>query len=83
MRTNARKRIDLTTKLRRDWCELIDECILGAQAERDREILKMALLDGKTNAWIAEHTEPQMSEAQVQRVVKKRTEELYKAWKRT
>ena len=53
---------------------LIAEHITGRNAKRDRNILRMHFLDGITNREIAEIVD--MSEAQIQRIVRKRGDAL-------
>lgn len=53
---------------------LISEYVTGKNAKRDREILRMHFLDGLCNREIAEIID--MSEAQVQRIVRKRGDKL-------
>ena len=54
--------------------ELIGEYVTGKHAKRDREILRLHFLDGLCNREIAEIVD--MSEAQIQRIVRKRGDEL-------
>lgn len=69
---------DITTyeRSRSDWETLIDEWTIGKNAERDRKMLKMSLLDGKTYEVIAELLG--MSPRQVARIIPKRQAYLFK-----
>ena len=53
---------------------LIAEHITGKHAKRDREILRLHFLDGLCNREIAEAMD--MSETQIQRIVRKRGDKL-------
>lgn len=53
---------------------LIGEYVTGKNGKRDREILRLHFLDGLCNREIAEIMD--MSEAQIQRIVKKRGDKL-------
>lgn len=68
----------MTTKLdslsRSDWINLIDEWIIGRNAERDRAILKRRLLDGLTYEKLAEEFD--MSVRQIKNIVYKGTSRL-------
>lgn len=57
-----------------DMDKLIGEYVVGKNAKRDREILRLHFLDGLSNREIAEAVD--MSEAQIQRIVRKRGDEL-------
>lgn len=53
---------------------LIGEYVVGKNGKRDREILRLHFLDGLSNREIAEIMD--MSEAQIQRIVRKRGDKL-------
>ena len=55
--------------------EIISEWIHN---DRDRLILSLRLIDGKTFEQIAEHKDVDMSDRQVRRIVLKLQEELFK-----
>ena len=55
---------------------LIDEWIIGKHAERDRDILRLRLLDGLTYEKIAEKKD--MSVRQIKNIVYKRQEVVFK-----
>lgn len=55
---------------------LIDEWIVGNHAQRDRQLLKMRLIDGLTYEQLADVGE--LSVTQVKRIIQKRTEQLYR-----
>lgn len=55
---------------------LIDEWIIGRNAERDRKILKRRLLDGITFERLAEEFD--MSVRQIKNIVYKRQEQIYR-----
>ena len=57
-----------------DMDYLIGEYVTGKNGKRDREILRLHFLDGICNREIAERMD--MSEAQIQRIVRKRGDEL-------
>jgi len=59
---------------RSDWSVLIDEWIIGRNAERDRRILKRRLLDGLTYERLAEEFD--MSVRQIKNIVYKGTSKL-------
>lgn len=54
---------------------LIDEWVFSA---RDRQILRLKLLDGQTYEQIAEAVRPQMSPRQIKRIVNCRVDDLLK-----
>nr|DAU54990.1 MAG TPA: ECF sigma factor [Caudoviricetes sp.] len=54
---------------------LIDEWVFSA---RDRQILRLKLLDGQTYEQIAEAVRPQMSPRQIKRIVTYRVDDLLK-----
>lgn len=54
--------------------KLIGEYVTGKNGKRDREILRLHFLDGLCNREIAEIMD--MSEAQIQRIVRKRGDKL-------
>lgn len=56
--------------------KLIDEWTIGKNAKRDREILKLRLLDGLTYEKIAEKKE--MSVRQIKNIVYKRQEVVFR-----
>lgn len=55
---------------RSDICDMIDEWVVGRNAERDRAILKRRLVDGVTYERLAEEFD--LSPRQVQNVMYKR-----------
>lgn len=55
---------------------LMDEWIIGKNGKRNKEILKLALLDGISQERIAE--EYDMSVRQIQNIIYKTQEQLYK-----
>ena len=55
---------------------LIDEYVVGKNAERDRKILKRRLIDGLTYERLAEEFD--LSTVHVKTIVKKRQERLFK-----
>ena len=55
---------------------LIDEWIIGKHAERDRDILRLRLLDGLTYEKIAEKKD--MSVRQIKNIVYKRQEVVFR-----
>lgn len=55
---------------------LIDEYVVGRNAERDRNILKRRLIDGLTYERLAEEFD--LSTVHVKEIVKKRQEKLFK-----
>lgn len=55
--------------------DLIDEWVIGRNAERDRKILKRRLLDGITFDRLAEEFE--LSVRQVKNIVYRREDELF------
>ena len=57
-----------------DMDKLIGEYVIGKNGKRDREILRLHFLDGITNREIAERLD--MSETQIQRIVRKRGDEI-------
>ena len=57
-----------------DMERLIGEYVVGKNGKRDREILRLHFLDGLSNREIAEIMD--MSEAQIQRIVRKRGDKL-------
>lgn len=59
-----------------DWANLIDECIIGKNAYRDREILKDSLLHGIPYEKIAENYK--MSSVQIGRIVRRTEKILFK-----
>ena len=59
-----------------DWAKLIDECIIGKNAYRDREILKDSILHGYTYDNIAEKNG--MSTRQICRIVNRTQKILFK-----
>lgn len=61
---------------RTDICILIDEWIVGKNAERDREILKRRLVDGLTYERLAEEFD--MSVRQISNIVYKRQDQLFR-----
>ena len=61
---------------RTEICNLIDEWIIGRNAERDREILKRRLIDGLTYEDLAE--EFNLSVRQISNILYKRQEQLFK-----
>lgn len=61
---------------RTDICILIDEWIVGRNAERDREILKRRLVDGLTYERLAEEFD--MSVRQISNIIYKRQEVLFR-----
>lgn len=61
---------------RSQWEHLIDEWIIGAHAERDRNILKRRLHDGLIYDLLAE--EFSLSVRQVKTIVEKRKAELFR-----
>lgn len=65
------------TELSRSEIEkLIDEWIIGKHAERDRDILRLRLLDGLTYEKIAEKKE--MSVRQIKNIIYKRQEIVFR-----
>ena len=64
---------------RSEWERLIDEWIIGRNAERDRAIIKRKLLDGATFLSIAEEFD--LSFQQVQNIVYKCENRLLKVIK--
>ena len=65
---------ELFSKSRSEWERIIDEHIIGKNAERNRKILKLKLLDGVTHEKIAEEID--ISVIQVKRVVRDGTETI-------
>lgn len=63
-------------KSRSEIDRLIDEWIIGRNAERDRMILKRRLLDGITYDCLAEEFD--LSVRQVKNIVYRREDELFK-----
>lgn len=63
-------------KSRSEIDRLIDEWIIGRNAERDRMILKRRLLDGITYDRLAEEFD--LSVRQVKNIVYRREDELFK-----
>ena len=61
---------------RTEVCDLIDEWIIGRNAERDRGILKRRLVDGLTYEQLAEEFD--MSVRQISNIVYKRQEVLFR-----
>lgn len=61
---------------RTDIEELIDEWIIGANAERDRNILKRRLIDGRSYYQLSDEFE--LSLPQIKSIVKKRQDYLFK-----
>lgn len=61
---------------RKDLEFLIDQWVIGRNAERNRQILKRALLDGVTQERIAE--EYSLSVRGVQNIIYKAQEQLFK-----
>ena len=61
---------------RTEICLLIDEWILGRNAERDRQILKRRLVDGLTYEQLAEKFD--MSVRQIANIIYKRQDILFK-----
>lgn len=61
-------------KPRSEWERIINEWIIGKNAERDRDILIKNLLDGVTYERLAEHYE--IEPRQVGRIVTKRMQNL-------
>ena len=57
-----------------DMDKLSGEYVIGKNGKRDREILRLHFLDGITNREIAERLD--MSETQIQRIVRKRGDEI-------
>lgn len=57
------------------WSDAIDRYVVGFRAERNREILKYALIHGMTYEQIAEKIG--MSVSQIKRVVYKAQEQLF------
>ena len=70
------KNIELYDLSRSEWENLIDEWIVGRNAERNRQILKRRLLDGICYEPLAEEFD--LSVQQVKTVVYKATEKLIK-----
>lgn len=66
--------IETYNKPRSEWEHLINEWIIGKNAERDRDILKRNLLDGITLEKLAEHHE--ITPRQASRIVAKRMQNL-------
>ena len=58
------------------WEHLIDEYVFGTNGERDREILKGAILYGKTYEKLAEDFS--LSTEQIKKIVHKRRNVLFK-----
>lgn len=67
------KKMELYDLSRSDWERLINEYVFS---ERDRYILKVNLLDGKTYEQIAELVD--MSSRQIARIVPKLQDKLFK-----
>lgn len=61
---------------RAEICSLVDEWIVGRNAERDREILKRRLVDGLTYERLAEEFD--MSVRQIGNILYKRQEILFR-----
>ena len=57
-------------------CLLIDEWIVGKNAERDRKIMKRRLIDGLTYECLSEEFD--MSVRQIANIIYKRQEKLFK-----
>ena len=57
------------------WSDAIDRYVVGFRVERNREVLKSALIDGKTYEQIAEKFD--LSVSQVKRIVYKAQEQLF------
>lgn len=55
---------------------LIDEYVVGRNAERDRNIMKRRLIDGLTYERLAEEFD--LSTVHIKEIVKKRQEKLFK-----
>ena len=61
---------------RSDINDLIDEWVIGRNAERDRKILKRRLMDGITYDRLAEEFD--LSVRQVKNIVYRREDELFR-----
>lgn len=71
------KRLNPLMELSRSEIEnLVDEYIIGSNAERDRKILKRRLIDGITYEKLSEEND--LSTIGIKNIVKKRQNELFK-----
>lgn len=71
------KRSNPTDDLSRtEVSNLIDEWIIGNNAERDREILKRRLIDGRSYYQLSDEFD--LSLPQIKTILKKRQEKLFK-----
>lgn len=71
------KRLNPLMELSRSEIEnLVDEYIIGLNAERDRKILKRRLIDGITYEKLSEEND--LSTIGIKNIVKKRQNELFK-----
>lgn len=59
-----------------DWANIIDNWVIGTNAERDRGVLKRRLLDGIGYERLAE--EFQLSASQIKRILDKRQKQIFK-----